>query len=231
MIIDKVFIQIRASVTYMEYGQAKWIIHPLRIKVRLMRPKDWKEVTDRPNCNYAIDDTDYAGVEHLKLMLDDLQYYDDGKDLAPYQLEPLDPDWKSKHLDHCRDSFGHPSGYDEWFCEIHSWGSADDRDKFCKKKEEEYIIAHNPNAELVNYGSSRIWKNADNRPHNNLLKEWVNEFCRSKGLGRAIPIFLVQYKEDVEWIEKHLLQILEVKKTDGRGKNPNSLKNLKQFKK
>ena len=130
MIIDKVFIQIRASVTYMEYGQAKWIIHPLRIKVRLMKPKDWKEI--QIHSNYAIDDTDYAGVEHLKLMLDDLQYYDDGKDLAPYQIEPLDPDWKSKHMDHCRDQFGHPSDYTEWFCEINSWswGSVKDRDSF-----------------------------------------------------------------------------------------------------
>ena len=213
----------------MQYGEAKWVIHPLGVKVRLMKPDDWEEeVWGKPNCNYPVDGTDYAGIEHLKLMLDDLQYYNDGKDLAPYQLEPLDPDWKSKHLDHCRDSFGHPSGYDEWFCEIHSWGSARDRNSFCEKKLDEYIIANNPNAERA--GSSRIWKNADNRPNSDVQKEWVSEFCKLKGLGRVIPIFFVQYKEDVEWIEKHLLQTLEVKKTDGRGKNPNSLKNLKQFK-
>ena len=211
----------------MQYGEAKWIIHPLRIKVRLMKPEDWREVTDRPNCNYAVGSTDYAGVEHLKLMLDDLQYYDDGKDLAPYQLEPLDPDWKSKHMEHCRDSFGHPSGYDEWFCEINSWGSAMDRNSFCEKKWDEYIIANNPNTELV--GSSRIWKNADNRPNSDVQKEWVSEFCKSKGLGRAIPIFLVQYLDDVEWVESHLVK--EQVKKDGRGRNPNSLKNLKQFKK
>ncbi|MDG7037645.1 MAG: hypothetical protein JRN37_00570 [Nitrososphaerota archaeon] len=119
----------------MEYGAAKWVIHPLGVKVRLMKPDDWEEVWNKPNCNYAVDDTDYAGVEHLKLMLDDLQYYDNGEDLAPYQVEPLDPDWKTKHLDHCRDEFGQPSGYNEWFCEIDSWGeSADDKDDFCENK-------------------------------------------------------------------------------------------------
>ncbi|MCL4339968.1 MAG: hypothetical protein JRN37_00575 [Nitrososphaerota archaeon] len=75
------------------------------------------------------------------------------------------------------------------------------------------------------------WKNVNKHPSGYLQKEWVTEFCKSKGLGKIIPLFLAQYQADVEWVEKHLIQTQEVKKPDGRGKNPNSLKNLKQFKK
>lgn len=217
----------------MKYGEAKWVIHPLGVKVRLMQPDDWEEVWETCN-DFPIDETDYAGVEHLKQRLYDLNLIDGTeRELGFFEIEPLDPDWKSKHLDHCRDEYGQPSIYEEWFCEIDPWESADNKDVYCKKKMDEYVIERNPNAKLVNDRGFEQWENVNKHPSGYLQKEWVNEFCKLKGLGRIIPLFLAQYQADVEWIEEHIKtqEIEEVRKPDGRGKNPNSLANLRQFKK
>lgn len=185
----------------MQYGDAKWIIYPLGVKVRLMKPENWEDI----DSNYLLE-SDYAGVEHLKHRLEELEYthYDD--DLIPYQVEPLDPDWKSKHLDHHHDTFGQPSIYEEWFCEKEAFHTTDDRDVYCAK---------------------RRMESGEKEPHPSLQKQWVSEFCESNGLGRAIPLFLAQYQEDIKWIESHLVEV----KHDRRGTNPNSLKNLRQFRK
>ena len=194
----------------MEYGEAKWIIYPIGVKVRLMKPDDWEEIWDKMDADYPLDDTDYAGVEHLKQRLDEIEYTSNEKDLVSWQVEPLDPDWKTKHLDHLRDEYGEPSDFSEMFCEKDSSDSWEEKDYYCGERKEEYIRKHGSDPPLT------------------VQKEWVSEFCKSKGLGRVIPLFLAQYEDDVKWIESHLVQKVEVKK-DGRGKNPNSLKNLKQF--
>ena len=96
-----------------------------------------------------------------------------------------------------------------------------DKLDFCSVKYDEYLKEHKPQG-------IRDGKNVD-RPKSDLQRTWVDEYCKSKGLGKAIPIFLSEYQIDVEWIESHLVK--EQVKKDGRGRNPNSLKNLKQFKK
>ena len=106
MIIDKVFIQIRASVTCMQYGEAKWIIYPLDVKVRLSKGpfnEDDQIVLSR----------DYCGIEHLRRRLSQIECTRNNVDLVSYQLEALDKDWKSKHLDCLIDLWGKPEDYDQ----------------------------------------------------------------------------------------------------------------------
>lgn len=210
----------------MEYGEAKWIIYPIGVKVRLMKPDDWEEIWDKMEKDYPLDHTDYAGVEHLKQRLDEIEYTSNGDDLLSWQVEPLDPDWKTKHLDHLRDEYGDPECYENWLCEKDSSNSWDDLIDYCKEKYYNFIIEHNPGAKKSGWG---VWEGVKDRPSQTLQKQWASEFCNVNGLGRVIPYFLAQYEDDVKWIESHLAQTIEVKKPDGRGKNPNSLKNLKQF--
>lgn len=217
----------------MDYGESKWIIYPIGVKVRLMKPANWEEVWDKME-EYPLDNTDYAGVEHLKQRLDEIEYTNNGKDLVSWQVEPLDSDWKTKHLDHLRDEYGDPEGYEDWYCENDSSNSWDYLNDYCKEKYDNFIIEHNPGAKKKSGWGN--WEGVKNqpfqtlqKPSQTLQKQWASEFCKSKGLGRVIPLFLAQYQDDVEWIESHLLQTVEKKKTDGRGKNPNSLKNLKQY--
>lgn len=210
----------------MEYGEAKWIIYPIGVKVRLMKPDDWEEIWDKMEKDYPLDHTDYAGVEHLKQRLDEIEYTSNGDDLLSWQVEPLDPEWKTKHLDHLRDEYGEPEGYEDWFCEKDTLNTRDDLQDYCEEKYKKYIIEHNPGAEKSELG---YWKGVTDEPSQTLQKEWASQFCKSNGLGRAIPYFLFQYLQDVKWIEAHMKETIEVKKPDGRGKNPNSLKNLKQF--
>ena len=54
----------------------------------------------------------------------------------------------------------------------------------------------------------------------------IDKWCRAKGKGKAIKRAMAEYLDSEKWIENHLAV---KEKRDGRGKNPNSLKNLKQF--
>ncbi len=117
--------------------------------------------------------------------------------------------------------WGTPEDCDQWVCEKDGFDSNKDKDEFCSEKYYEYVKGHNPQG--IKNG-----KNV-NRPPLDLQRSWVDEYCKSKGLGKAIPIFLSEYHIDVEWIESHLVK--EQVKKDGRGRNPNSLKNLKQNRK
>lgn len=209
----------------MQYGEAKWIIHPLGVKVRLMEPDDWDEVWD--TCDFPIDDTDYAGVEHLKQRLYELNLIDGmERELGFFQIEPLDADWKTKHLDHCRDEYGpstemyHKDNISPyWHCEK-------DPSRRFGKKLDDYVDEKWKQYKQENEGNPYIRENSEE------IRQWTEEFCKKNNLGRAIPMFLAQYQEDVEWIEEHIKQeIEEVRKPDGRGRNPNSLANLRQFKK
>ena len=217
----------------MRYGEAKWVIHPLGIKVRLMLPDDWKEeVWDIDTYGFPVDETDYAGVEHLKLRLTELELLGQGgEDIAFYELEAIDPDWKSKHMDHLRDEFG-PSTemyLDDgispyWFCEK-------DPSRMFEKDLNDYVDEKWQQYTQENEGNPKKLKIRENGDE---YRQWTDEFCKINDLGRAIPMFLAQYYEDVAWIEAHLKQEQEpeeIKKPDGRGKNPNSLANLRQFRK
>ena len=160
----------------MEYGQAKWIIHPLGVKVR---------VGKGPFSEHDFDlEIDYAGSAHLGKRLEDMGYIDtEGNDLVPYQLEPLDSDWKSKLLDFMHDLYGP----EPLTCEIHSLECVEAVETFGKAE--------------------------------------ADQWCLSHGKGKSIPLFMAEFLEEFEWFESHLKI-----RGDGRGRNPNSLKNLKQFK-
>lgn len=181
-------------------GEAKWILYPLGVKVRIIIVDGDDNPYDYPVQN------DYAGIESLKVVLEDLNYVSSitSEDKIDWRIESLDPDWKSKHLEHLIDIYGEPDSYYEWFCEKETYESADDKVKYCSKVFRE-------NKELSQkFDASRV----------------VEVFCRSTGRGSAIPSFLAEYHKDVKWIESHLVHALELKSK--RGTNPNSLKNLKQ---
>lgn len=186
-------------------GEAKWILYPLGVKVRIIMPED-DEIDD---FDYPVQN-DYAGIESLKVMLSDLNYASINlEDKIEWKVEYLDPDWKSEHLEHLKDFYGNPDDYESWFCGVESYESADEKDDYCMRMFDE------------NSGISQ------DSPFD--VKKVVEEFCRSTGRGSAIPLFLAEYHKDVKWIESHLVHTVEVKSK--RGTNPNSLKNLKQNRK
>lgn len=54
----------------------------------------------------------------------------------------------------------------------------------------------------------------------------IDKWCRANGKGKVARRAMVEYQESEKWIVNHLIT---KEKSDKRGKNPNSLKNLKQF--
>ena len=83
----------------MNYGQEKWIIWPLGVKVRLEKGPFSEDEYDL--------EIDYSGTYHLMRRLRDMDYIDNqDNELVPYELEALDPDWKSKLLDYKHDLYG-----------------------------------------------------------------------------------------------------------------------------
>ncbi len=61
----------------MEYGEAKWIIYPLGVKVRLSKglfDEDDQVVLSR----------DYCGIEHLRRRLHQIEYIRNGVALVPF---------------------------------------------------------------------------------------------------------------------------------------------------
>ena len=190
----------------MKYGEAKWALYPIGVKVRrrLMTDDDIDKLHDRYMIPITNDD---SGITSLKLLLIDLNYfdYDHGKDIIDWKIESLDPDWKTEYLDELKDYYGEARDYDEWFCEKDTFESRDEKELWCMEKIRE----------LKESGVRYINE-----------KRVVEEFCRTTGRGSAIPLFLAEFQDDVNWIESHLIQKVEVKSK--RGTNPNSLKNLVQ---
>ena len=176
-------------------------MHPLGVKVRIIIPEG-----DDMDFDYPIQN-DYAGIESLKVMLGSLNYISQSmEDKIEWQVESLDPDWKSKHLEHLKDFYGDPVDFKDWFCEVESYESADEKDDYC-------LRIFNENKEISQDSPSDV-------------KKVVEEFCISKDKGSATPLFLAEYQRDVKWIESHLKEV-----KNRRGTNPNSLKNLKQNRK
>lgn len=187
----------------MKRGETKWLLQPLGVKVRIIIPED----NEKDDFDFPVQN-DYAGIESLKVMLGSLNYASINlEDKIEWQIESLDPDWKSKHLEHLKDFYGDPVDFRDWFCEIESFESADEKDDYCLR------IIFNENKGISQYPPSDV-------------KKVVEEFCRSKDKGSAIPLFLAEYQRDVKWIESHLKGV-----KNRRGTNPNSLKNLKQNRK
>lgn len=207
----------------MNYGQEKWIIWPLGVKVRV-----GKGPFDEDDYDLQID---YAGTRHLRNRLEDMEYIDSqGNDVVPYELEALDPDWKSKLLDHKHDLYG-PG---EWRCESDEGSYNEALDIFLSKNYGKFCRKHNPDAYDKDGNLIRFWVGEGderqlrdklvNTPSEAKEKKWAEEWCSSHGRGKLIPLFMLEFRFDYEWIESHLKI-----KGDKRGKNPNSLKNLKQF--
>ena len=191
----------------MRYGEAKWILYPLGIKVKTMIPET-EEESDRYNNEYDIFlDDDISGIRSLFYMVIDLNYIDnimDRNDLTKWSVEALNPDWKTDYLYQIRQFYGRLDYYFEWLCEKEPLDSEEQKNEWCETKIEEMK------------SSGKLYTD----------KGIVEEFCRTTGRGSVIPIFLVEYNDDVKWIESHLIQKDEAKK---RKMNPNSLKNLVQY--
>jgi len=189
----------------MKYGEAKWVLYPIGVKVRrrIMTDNDVGDLVDRYGIPITNDD---SGITSLKLLLIDLNYidYDQGKDLIDWKIEALDPDWKTEYIDDVKDLYGSPDYYYEWYCEKDTFESLEEKDEWCQHKI----------SELKSSGTRYSDKGI------------VEDFCRSTGRGSVIPLFLAEFQDDVKWIETHLTHTLQVKTK--RGTNPNSLKNLVQ---
>lgn len=189
----------------MKYGEAKWILYPIGVKVRrrIMTDNDVGDLIDRYGIPITNDD---SGITSLKLLLIDLNYfdYDHTKDIIDWRIESLDPDWKTEYLDEIKDFYGEAQDYDEWFCEKDTFESQEEKDDSCKTKI----------SQLKSSGTRYTDKGL------------VEEFCKSTGRGSVIPLFLAEFQDNVKWIESHLTHTLQVKTK--RGTNPNSLKNLIQ---
>ena len=189
----------------MKYGEAKWVLYPIGVKVRRRIMTD--DEIDKLQEKYWIPiTTDESGITSLKLLLIDLNYFDcdHTKDLIDCKIESLDPDWKTEYLDELKDYYGEAQNCDEWFCDRDTFESKDERDDWCQQKISEL------EASGTRYSDKGL----------------VEEFCRSTGRGSVIPLFLAEFQNDIKWIESHLVQKVEVKSK--RGTNPNSLKNLVQ---
>jgi hypothetical protein len=152
------------------FGEAKWIIWPIGYRVRVR--KDEREGESPLG--------DIAGYDALTDALEDFGYVDgDLNCLVDYQIEPLNPLWKTDLMDFFREFWG-----EAYTCEN---GLPD-----------EYYPEGREEAEKV---------------------------CKENNLGKPVPMLMADYNVVVEWIESRITTT----KKDKRGTNPNSLRNLKQF--
>lgn len=206
-------------------GDAKWIIWPIGYKVRL-RKGPFTEV-DWPA------DIDYAGYDALTNILKDMRYIDDdNNDLEEYSLEALDPDWRTSLLDFFHDLHGTHN----YCCEKDGSIWNPELELSVRKAERKWLMEHNPKAfdengklehEIIRWEDetpiydSRLFL----KPTDSDFVEWTGDWCRTHSRGKVIQAFMMDFRLKTEWIETHL----KVKESK-RGKNPNSLKNLKHFK-
>ena len=192
----------------MKYGEAKWILYPIGVKVRNLITETENDVEQYFNEYNVLIDNDFSGVKSIHCMVIDLNYvtYSDNvmTDVVNWKVEPLDPEWKSEYLDQVRETYGRPDHYFEWYCERESAESQKEKDEWCENKI----------SQLKASGTQYTDKGL------------VEEFCKSTGRGSVIPLFLLEFQTEVKWIESHIVQKVESKTK--RGTNPNSLKNLVQ---
>lgn len=193
-----------------EFGKPLWIIWPIGYKVRARKDKKSGSL-DVPNCGSISWDSplgDIAGYDTLMESLNRLGFIEsdpendyEEKDLEDFQLEPLNPDWKTDLLDF----------YSEFWETL--WG--------CEKGDLPELPDELTVDDLKRLGIPGSY------PYYNRRKE-IAPLCEQHNLGKPIPVALKDFNETVKWIETHMKK--EKVKKDRRGTNPNSLKNLKHFK-